>query len=101
MLTAERFDAAAAWRTGLVHEVVPAAQLDERVGQWVDRLAANGPQALAACKRLLDDVTEAALDEELVARTVQAIADVRASAEGREGVQAFLQKRRPAWVGPC
>ncbi|TSE20831.1 Enoyl-CoA-hydratase [Tepidimonas alkaliphilus] len=98
MLTAERFDAAEARRIGLVHEVVPAGQLDERVGQLADQLAANGPQALAACKRLLDDVAEAALDDALVARTVQAIADVRASAEGREGVQAFLNRRRPAWL---
>ncbi|MCS6811868.1 MAG: enoyl-CoA hydratase/isomerase family protein [Tepidimonas sp.] len=97
MLTAERFDAAQAHRLGLVHEVVPAAQLDERVQAIVAALLGNGPRALAACKRLLHDVAESPLDDALQARTVQAIADIRASAEGREGVQAFLHKRTPAW----
>lgn len=98
MLTAERLDAAEALRLGLVHEVVDAARLDERVEAIAQTLAANGPQALATCKRLLRDVSTAPLDDALIERTVRMIADVRASAEGREGVQAFLHKRKPGWL---
>lgn len=97
-LTAERLDAAEALRIGFVHEVVPAAALDARIDAIVQALCANGPQAVAACKRLLHDVTEAPLDDALVTRTVEAIADIRASAEGREGVQSFLHKRKPQWL---
>lgn len=98
MLTAERFDAAEALRLGLVHEVVAPEQLDERVEVIARALAANGPQALATCKRLLRDIETAPLDDALIERTVRMIADVRASAEGREGVQAFLHKRKPGWL---
>ncbi|MEW6694674.1 MAG: enoyl-CoA hydratase/isomerase family protein [Pseudomonadota bacterium] len=97
-LTAERFDAAEALRIGFVHEVVPAEALDARVDALVQALCANGPQALRACKRLLHDVADAPLDDALVTRTVEAIADIRASAEGREGVQSFLHKRKPQWL---
>ena len=51
-----------------------------------------------ACKQLLRDVTGRAIDATLIAHTVEGIADIRASAEGREGVQAFLQKRKPSWL---
>jgi methylglutaconyl-CoA hydratase len=97
-LTAERFDAAEARRIGLVHEVVPPDALDARVDALVRSLCSAGPSAVAAAKRLVHDVAEAPLDDALVARTVEAIADIRASAEGREGVQSFLQKRKPQWL---
>ncbi len=97
-LSAERFDAAEALRVGLVHEVVPAQRLDERVDAVVKALVNASPAAVRACKRLLHDVAQREIDAELIASTVEAIADVRASAEGREGVQAFLQKRQPAWL---
>ncbi len=97
-LSAERFDAAEALRIGFVHAVVAPEALDARVDELVGALCANGPAAVRACKRLLHDIAQAPLDEALVARTVEAIADIRASAEGREGVQSFLQKRKPNWL---
>jgi methylglutaconyl-CoA hydratase len=97
-LTAERFDAAEARRIGLVHEVVSPDALDARVDAIVRSLCSVGPSAVAAAKRLVHEVAEAPLDDALVARTVEAIADIRASAEGREGVQSFLHKRKPQWL---
>lgn len=97
-LGAERFDAAEALRIGFVHEVVPAAALDAKVAQLAQALVSAGPQAVKACKRLVQDVAGRDITPELVARTVQGIADIRASAEGREGVQSFLQKRKPDWL---
>ena len=95
--TAERFDAATAHRLGFVHELVPAEAIDERIGQIVGALVGNGPAAVRACKRLVLDLAGRELSAELRADTARRIADVRASAEGREGVQAFLNKREPAW----
>jgi len=97
-LTAERFDAAEAHRIGLVHEVVAAAMLDSRVDEIVKALVTAGPAAVRACKRLVQDVAGREIEPDLIASTVRAIADIRASAEGREGVQSFLQKRKPAWL---
>ncbi len=97
-LSAERFDAAEALRIGFVHEVVPAELLDERVDAVAQALVNASPAAVRACKRLLQDVAQREIDAALIAQTVEAIADVRASAEGREGVQAFLQKRQPSWL---
>jgi methylglutaconyl-CoA hydratase len=53
-----------------------------------------------ACKKLLHDVAERDINASLIADTVASIADIRASAEGREGVQSFLQKRKPQWLNP-
>ena len=97
-LSAERFDAAEALRIGFVHEVVTAERLDERVEAVAQALVNASPAAVRACKRLLQDVAQREIDAALIAQTVEAIADVRASAEGREGVQAFLQKRQPSWL---
>jgi methylglutaconyl-CoA hydratase len=98
-VTAERFSAAQALALGFVHEVVPADALDARVAEIVGALVANGPAAVKACKQLVKDVAGRAVDAELRAETARRIADIRASAEGREGVQAFLNKREPAWRG--
>ena len=59
-----------------------------------------GPAAVKACKRLVRDVAEREIDDGLIAATVDGIADIRASAEGREGVSSFLQKRKPNWLLP-
>lgn len=95
--TAERFSAARAYALGFVHEVVPAERLDAQVAETVAALVANGPAAVRACKRLVQDVAGRPIDTTLRDDTARRIADVRASAEGREGVQAFLAKRDPAW----
>jgi methylglutaconyl-CoA hydratase len=96
-LTAERFSAARAAQLGLVHEVVPAEQLDAQVAQIVAALVANGPAAVKACKQLVKDVAGRPMDATLRDETARRIADIRASAEGREGVRAFLEKREPSW----
>jgi methylglutaconyl-CoA hydratase len=82
---------------GFVHEVVAAEALDAKVAETVAALVANGPAAVKACKQLVKDVAGAALTPELRDDTARRIADIRASAEGREGVQAFLNKRDPSW----
>lgn len=96
-LTAERFSAARAAQLGLVHEVVPAEQLDAQVAQIVAALVANGPAAVRACKQLVKDVAGRSMDSTLRDETARRIADIRASVEGREGVRAFLEKREPSW----
>ncbi|MCW5774310.1 MAG: enoyl-CoA hydratase/isomerase family protein [Rhodospirillaceae bacterium] len=98
-LTAEVFEAADAKRLGLVHEVVPAAELAEATGWFLKRLLEGGPHAQAASKQLVAHVAGAPIDEALMADTAQRIADRRASAEGKEGVDAFLAKRQPSWRG--
>ena len=97
-LTAERFSAAEAHRIGLVHEVVAAEELDAKVDALAKALCNASPAAVRACKKLIADVAGREIDDALVAQTVQGIADIRASDEGREGVQSFLQKRKPNWL---
>jgi len=97
-LTAERFSAAEAHRVGLVHEVVAADALDAKVAELTSALVSASPNAVRACKRLVQDVAEREIDDALVAHTVAGIADIRSSAEGKEGVQSFLQKRKPSWL---
>ena len=96
-VTAERFSAARAQALGLVHEVVHADALDAAVAEIVAALVANGPAAVKACKQLVMDVASRPIDAALRDDTARRIADIRASAEGREGVQAFLNKRDAAW----
>ncbi len=97
-LTAERFSATEAHRIGLVHEVVAADVLDAKVAELTSALVSASPNAVRACKRLVQDVAEREIDDTLVAHTVAGIADIRSSAEGKEGVQSFLQKRKPSWL---
>ncbi|MEJ8839810.1 enoyl-CoA hydratase/isomerase family protein [Ramlibacter sp. AN1133] len=99
-LTAERFSAAEAHRIGFVHEVVKADALDAKVNEIATAVVQAGPQAVKACKKLLHDVAGHEITAGLVRRTVEGIADIRASDEGREGVQSFLGKRKPNWLLP-
>jgi methylglutaconyl-CoA hydratase len=99
-LTAERFTAARALELGLVHEVVPAAQLHEARDRMLATLAEGGPQAQVAAKELIRLVSGRKPDAELSQWTADRIASIRASAEGREGVRAFLEKRRAVWRDP-
>jgi len=97
-LTAERFDAQAARRLGLAHEVVPLEQLDASVGAIVTALAANSPNAVREAKKLVRDIAGVPIDDVLLADTAERIAAIRASSEGREGVASFLEKRKPSWL---
>ena len=94
-MTAERFDAAAAATLGLVSEVVAEAQLDSVIDTWVDSLLANSPAAVVAAKQLVADMADSAITTELIAETSERIARIRVSAEGQEGLRAFLEKRPP------
>lgn len=96
-LTAERFDAEEAKRVGLVQGVVPPAELDAAVAAMASHLLKGGPAALAAAKKLIADVSRHAIDDMLVEDTARRIAALRVSPEGREGIAAFLEKRKPDW----
>lgn len=96
-ITAERFSAAEAHRLGLVHELAGADTIDAKVDAIVQTLVANGPAAVKASKRLVKDLAGQPLTPQLRADTARRIADIRASDEGREGVQSFLNKRSPPW----
>ena len=98
-LTAERFSATEAHRIGFVHEVVSEEQLDAKVAELALALVSASPNAVRSCKVLLQEVAGRDIDAPLVARTVEGIADIRSSSEGKEGVQSFLQKRKPNWLG--
>lgn len=95
-LTAERFSAATARETGLVHDVVTAEALPEAQEKLLATLLANGPVALMACKALLRKVA-AATSPEIATYTTELIASLRTSQEGQEGLGAFFEKRPPAW----
>jgi len=95
--TAERFSATRAAALGFVHEVTAPEQLDARVADTVAALVANGPAAVKACKQLVKDVAGLPLTAPLRDDTARRIADIRASAEGKAGVQAFLNKQDPPW----
>jgi methylglutaconyl-CoA hydratase len=97
-LTAERFAAAEAKRIGFMHEVVVAAVLDETVAMIVKALVTNSPNAVRQAKVLVREVGGMPLTETLIADTVEGIAQIRASSEGRDGVRSFLEKRKPCWL---
>jgi len=95
-LTGARFAAARAREIGLVHAVVPAGDLDAAVSRYVRELITAGPEAVAATKRLIQQVWGTTAGE-TAALTAGAIAARRVSAEGQEGLKAFLEKRKPVW----
>jgi methylglutaconyl-CoA hydratase len=97
-VTAERFSAAQARAMGLVHELCEPEALDAKVAEIVAALVANGPAAVKACKQLVRDVAGQPIDEALRAETARRIADIRASSEGKEGLQSFLGKRPANWL---
>ena len=98
LLTGRLFDAAEAHRLGLVNEVVQPDALDERVLAMAKTLAANSPESLAATKRLMAAQNKPWLDAAL-ALAMEANARARETADFREGIAAFLEKRKPAWTG--
>ena len=97
-LTAERFSAREAHRIGFAHEVVPADALDAKTAEVVKALVTNSPNAVQHAKVLVRDVAGKPVTQELLADTAERIAHIRASEQGREGVQSFLEKRKPNWL---
>ncbi|MBI1892101.1 MAG: enoyl-CoA hydratase/isomerase family protein [Burkholderiales bacterium] len=97
-LTAERFSAYEAKQIGFVHETVLPDALDAKVKEIVNAVLLVSPHAVKEAKRLVCDVAGAPLTLSLIADTVERIAGIRASDEGKEGVEAFLQKRLPSWL---
>lgn len=98
-MSAESFGAGEAQRLGLVHEVVAEEELDAAVERAAGCFLANGPGAMAAAKRLVARVASGPVDDDMIRDTAERIADARASAEGKEGLSAFLEKRKPSWGG--
>jgi methylglutaconyl-CoA hydratase len=97
-LTAERFDAAEAYRIGFIHEITPPDELDTKVNEILGYLVQAGPRALAETKKLIALSGGTRLTPAVRAETAKRIAETRASAEGREGIASFLEKRKPKWV---
>ncbi len=99
-LTGERFDAAEACRIGLVHEVVPAEQIEARLAAVLDAVFLGAPGAIAATKRSFLGANGITLDAREMSMLAHESWTQRASAEGREGTAAFRAKRTPAWYQP-
>ncbi len=97
-LTGELLRAEEALNLGLVHHVVPEAELDSAVGDVVASLRAGSPDGLRRAKELVRAMVEAENSEEQAAVACAAIADARDSADGREGTRAFLERRKPRWA---
>ena len=95
-LTGMRFDARKAQRIGLVHDVVPTAQLDQRVAEYVKELLSAAPEAMAAAKELLRKIAGRS-PQDVTGITAETLATRRVSAEGQEGLKAFLEKRKATW----
>lgn len=97
-LTAEVFDAEEALRLGLLTVLVPAESLDPTIDGLLKHLLAGGPEALHKIKQLVAAVAGRPVDDALAADTAKRIAEIRVSAEGREGIASFLEKRKPSWT---
>lgn len=95
-LTGERFDGREAERIGLVHRAVPESELDACVDATIEQLLSSGPAAIESAKKLIGTVAPLSL-ESATAVTAEWIADLRATPEAREGMNAFLEKREPNW----
>ncbi|MBV9688540.1 MAG: enoyl-CoA hydratase/isomerase family protein [Ktedonobacteraceae bacterium] len=96
-VTGERFSAARAHEIGLVHSVAAQEQLDEVVQKVLKELLTSAPQAIRACKALALNVPQMEREEARI-YTAQTLAHLRVGDEGQEGLQAFLEKRKPHWM---
>jgi methylglutaconyl-CoA hydratase len=97
-MTAERFDANTALQISLVHEAVEERFLDDKVEQLITMILSNGPEAVVAAKQLVFAISGKAIDSTLIEHTCEVIAGIRVSAQGQEGLNAFLDKRKPHWL---
>jgi crotonobetainyl-CoA hydratase len=101
ILTGEPIDAAAALRFGLVNRVVEADQLMDEAVRLADRIAANGPLAVQASKRLMRDSFRfgSDWDDEIWQANDRVVAEILGSTDGKEGARAFAEHRTPVWTG--
>ena len=96
-LTGARFSAARAMEIGLVHEVVPAGDLDAAIGRRLAEILSAGPKAVGIAKALIREIA-GANPRDVIGLTTNTIASQRVSEEGQEGLRAFLEKRKPHWI---
>jgi methylglutaconyl-CoA hydratase len=101
MLSGEEFDAAEAYRIGLVHDICEEPDLNALVGRMLAHLYSSGPAAIVAVKMLIPEVAGARIDNALMERVSQRIAEVRITPEAQEGLSAFLEKRKTDWSIPA
>ena len=97
-LSAKLFDAATALNLGLVHEVAPINELENRTQDWINALLKNGPIAMNTVHNLLKPLESIPISPLVVTLTAEKIAQIRVSEEGQEGLSAFLEKRPPNWI---
>lgn len=100
-VTGEEFDSAEAYRIGLLHDIVELDQLNPRVSYLLADLYCGGPNAIVAAKQLIRRVAHAGITAQVVEDTANTIAGIRATAEAQEGLGAFLEKRKAAWIEPA
>lgn len=100
-VSGEEFDCAEAFRIGLLHDIVELEHLNSRIGELLSQLYCGGPHAIVAAKRQISRVAHAGITEAVVADTATTIAEIRATPEAQEGLSAFLEKRKAAWIEPA
>lgn len=98
-MTGERFSGERARELGLLSETYDGAELNDSLHGWIDTLLLNSPQAMRASKDLMREASSVLLSPALRRYTENAIARIRVSPEGQEGLNAFLEKRKPKWLG--
>lgn len=96
-LTGEIFNAEKALAMGLCHRAVPLKSIEDTTQRIIDKILNNGPEAIAALGPFMSPFQPVPITPELTAQTAQAIANLRTSSEGQEGLNAFLEKRPPNW----
>lgn len=98
-LSAELFTAAEAYRIGLVSDIAPLGELDDRINELLGQLIRGGPVAQALSKEWIRAVAGVPITPGLIKESASRLADTRASEEGREGIRSGIEKRMPAWLG--
>ncbi len=99
-LSGEEFDSAEAFRIGLLHNLVELDNLNPTVSYMLADLYCGGPNAIAAAKEQISSIVHAGINAAVVEATANNIADIRATPEAQEGLGAFLEKRKAAWISP-
>jgi methylglutaconyl-CoA hydratase len=98
-ISAERFSGSEAYRIGLLHDLAASVEaMDEQIAVLCTALLANGPKAIESAKNLIQAVAQKSIDDELMEDTIERIAQIRSTPEAKEGISAFLEKRKPNWV---